>query len=193
MAHRDGSPTLRVLIVEDDAALTRALAGALRGNGLLVDHIDAGRSAVRLAMSEHFNAIVLDLGLPDIDGLDVLRQLRRSKCTTPVLILTARDTPSDRVKGLDLGADDYLAKPFNLSEFEARIRALIRRGQGLHEPTLSMGALVLNRSSAEVYLNGEPIDFRRREFAVWRLCSSGRESWSSGNDSWLKSSARMTQ
>ncbi|MEA3179290.1 MAG: two-component system, OmpR family, response regulator TctD [Gammaproteobacteria bacterium] len=162
----DTECTMRVLIVEDDAALSRALAGALRGNGLLVDEVEEGRSAVRLALGQHYNVLVLDLGLPDIDGLDVLRQLRRAKCTTPVLILTARDAPSDRVKGLDLGADDYLAKPFDLGEFEARIRALNRRGQGLPDPTLSMGALVLNRSSAEAWVNGHRIDLRRREFAV---------------------------
>jgi DNA-binding response OmpR family regulator len=157
---------VRVLIVEDDANLTWGLATALRGSGLVVDHVEDGQGAVQMASNDHYNAIVLDLGLPDMDGLEVLRRLRRCGCRTPVLILTARDAPRDRVKGLDQGADDYLPKPFELSEFEARVRALIRRGQGIPEPTLSAGNVILERFTGEAYIDGIPMDLRRREFLV---------------------------
>lgn len=157
---------MRVLIVEDDTNLTWGLTTALRGSGLVVDHVGEGQEAVQSASNDHYNAIVLDLGLPDIDGLEVLRRLRRGGCRTPILILTARDAPSDRVKGLDQGADDYLPKPFELSEFEARVRALIRRGQGIPEPTLTAGNLTLERFSGEAHINGQPLELRRREFLV---------------------------
>jgi len=157
---------MRVLIVEDDANLTWGLTTALKGSGLVVDNVGEGLEAVRAANNDHYNAIVLDLGLPDIDGLEVLRRLRRGGCRTPILILTARDAPSDRVKGLDQGADDYLPKPFELSEFEARVRALIRRGQGIPEPTLVVGKLTLERFTGEAYVDGKPLELRRREFLV---------------------------
>jgi len=157
---------MRVLIVEDDANLRWGLTTALRGVGLVVDHVGDGLGAARSANNDHYNAIVLDLGLPDIDGLEVLRRLRRSGCRTPVLILTARDAPSDRVKGLDQGADDYLSKPFELSEFEARVRALIRRGQGIPEPSLTIGKLTLERLTGEASIEGRSLELRRREFLV---------------------------
>jgi DNA-binding response OmpR family regulator len=157
---------MRVLLVEDDANLRWGLTTALRGAGLIVDYVGDGLGAVRAATDDHYNAIVLDLGLPDIDGLEVLRRLRRSGCRTPILILTARDAPCDRVKGLDQGADDYLPKPFELSEFEARVRALIRRGQGIPEPTLTIGKLTLERLTGEAHIEGRPLELRRREFLV---------------------------
>src|ERR1700710_2360280 len=119
---------MRLLIVEDDAALARGMTTAFRDQGLAVDHVTCGEDALHVAKMEPYSAIVLDLGLPDMDGLDVLRAIRQAHLTTPTLILTARDGTSDRVNGLDQGADDYLTKPFALVELEARIRALIRRG-----------------------------------------------------------------
>ena len=157
---------MRILIVEDDAALARGLAAALRSSGFAVDHEADGAEAAALATSEPYSLIVLDLGLPNRSGFEVLKELRQRGAAVPVMILTARDTVGDKVKGLDLGADDYLQKPFDLAEFEARVRALVRRGQGSPNPKLSCGPLVLDRSSGAVTLNGRPLVLRRRELAV---------------------------
>ncbi|WP_158915494.1 response regulator [Caulobacter sp. S45] len=157
---------MRVLIVEDDAALARGLIEALRAAGLAVDHVTDGAEAVELVGEEPYSVVILDLGLPDIDGLKVLRMMRGRGVRTPVLILTARDSLNDRVCGLDQGADDYLAKPFEPAELAARVRALIRRGQGAPDPVLTVGALRLDRNSGDAYLDGQPLDLRRRELAV---------------------------
>jgi DNA-binding response OmpR family regulator len=157
---------MRVLIVEDDAALARGLIEALRAAGLAVDHVTDGAEAVELVGEEPYSVVILDLGLPDIDGLKVLRMMRGRGVRTPVLILTARDSLNDRVCGLDQGADDYLAKPFEPAELAARVRALIRRGQGAPDPVLTVGGLRLDRNSGDAYLDGQPLDLRRRELAV---------------------------
>jgi DNA-binding response OmpR family regulator len=157
---------MRILIVEDDAALARGLAGTLKLSGFSVDHEADGAEAAALAVSEPYSLVVLDLGLPNLSGFDVLRQIRRSGSKVPVMILTARDAITDRVKGLDLGADDYLLKPFDVAEFAARVRALVRRGQGLPDPSLTCGPLSLDRAAGVVSLNGEPLILRRRELAV---------------------------
>src|SRR5271167_878147 len=125
---------MRVLVIEDDAALARGLVAALKLSGLAVDHAADGAEAAQLALQEPYGLVVLDLGLPGLSGFEVLRRIRAAGATVPVMILTARDAVADRVKGLDLGADDYLLKPFALAEFEARVRALIRRGQGRPNP-----------------------------------------------------------
>ncbi|ACL57717.1 response regulator [Methylobacterium nodulans] len=157
---------MRVLVVEDDAALARGLVAALRLAGLAVDHEADGAEAARLALSEPYSLIVLDVGLPGLSGFEVLRRIRAAKSAVPVMILTARDAVTDRVRGLDLGADDYLLKPFAPAEFEARVRALIRRGQGLPNPVLRCGALSLDRATGTVTLGDEPVSLRRRELAV---------------------------
>jgi DNA-binding response OmpR family regulator len=157
---------MRVLVIEDDAALARGLVAALKLSGLAVDHAADGAEAAQLALQEPYGLVVLDLGLPGLSGFEVLRRIRAAGATVPVMILTARDAVADRVKGLDLGADDYLLKPFELAEFEARARALIRRGQGRPNPVLSCGALVLDRSTGTVSLDGVPLALRRRELAV---------------------------
>jgi DNA-binding response OmpR family regulator len=157
---------MRVLLVEDDEALARGLAAALKLAGLAVDHEADGAEAARLALAEPYSLVVLDLGLPGLSGFEVLRRIRGAGSAVPVMILTARDAVSDRVKGLDLGADDYLLKPFDLAEFEARVRALIRRGQGSPSPVLACGGLELDRSSGTVTLHGRPLALRRRELAV---------------------------
>jgi DNA-binding response OmpR family regulator len=156
---------MRVLVVEDDAALARGLVAALRAAAHAVDHEADGAAAAGIALSEPYSLIVLDIGLPGLSGFEVLRRIRAASAV-PVLILTARDGMTDRVQGLDLGADDYLAKPFALPEFEARVRALIRRGQGQRSPVLQCGTLILDRSSGTVTLNGETLGLRRRELAV---------------------------
>jgi two-component system response regulator TctD len=157
---------LRILIVEDDAALARGLSAALKLAGYAVDHVASGEEAARLERAEPYGLVVLDLGLPDLSGFDVLTRIRRRGSTVPVMILTAREAVADRVKGLDLGADDYLLKPFDPAEFEARVRALMRRGQGTPVPELVCGALRYDRSTATVTLNGRVLDLRKRELAV---------------------------
>ena len=157
---------MRVLLIEDDAALARGLVAALRIAGLAVDHELDGEEAARLAVSEPYNLIVLDIGLPGLSGFEVLRRIRAAECPVPVMMLTARDAVADRVRGLDLGADDYLLKPFAPAEFEARVRALIRRGQGVPNPVLRCGALAFDRATGAVTLDGAPVPLRRRELAV---------------------------
>jgi len=121
---------MRLLVVEDDFALSEVLTYSLRQVGHAVDRADDGAAADQLLRSQHFDLIVLDLSLPRMDGLEVLRRLRTHQCTTPVLILSARDADDERVQGLDAGADDYLVKPFSINELVARVRALLRRSGG---------------------------------------------------------------
>ncbi len=157
---------MRVLVVEDDAALARGLIAALRQGGYAVDHEGDGADAVQLALSEPYSLVVLDLGLPSLPGFEVLKAIRAAGSTVPVMVLTARDAITDRVRGLDLGADDYLLKPFDLAEFEARVRALVRRGQAVPNPILRCGSLELDRTTGIVTLAGVPLSLRRRELAV---------------------------
>jgi len=157
---------VRILIVEDDAVLARGLTASLRLAGFAVDQEAAGTDAAAIALSEPYALVILDLGLPGLSGFEVLRRIRHGGCDVPVLILTARDAVADRVKGLDLGADDYLQKPFEPAELEARVRALVRRGLGTRNPVIACGALTLDRSCGAVHLAGRPITLRRRELAV---------------------------
>lgn len=156
----------RILLVEDDPALLRGLVSTLRADGYAVDTASDGASAVSLGASEPYAVVVLDVGLPDFSGFDVLKKLREKGCRMPILMLTARDTVQDRVMGLDLGADDYMLKPFEPSELEARIRALMRRSHGDPSPVLTIGNLVINRSLGTATVNGRSLELRRREWAV---------------------------
>ena len=156
----------RILLVEDDPALLRGLVSTLRADGYAVDTAADGASAVSLGATEPYAVIVLDVGLPDFSGFDVLKKLREKGCRMPILMLTARDTVQDRVLGLDLGADDYMLKPFEPSELEARIRALMRRSHGDPSPVLTIGNLVINRSLGTATVNGRQLELRRREWAV---------------------------
>ena len=157
---------MRLLIVEDDAALARGILKVFRDEGLAVDHVFTGQDALNVVRMEPYSAIILDLGLPDMDGLSVLRQIRQSHIPVPILILTARDGTMDRVHGLNEGADDYLSKPFAVEELEARVRALIRRGQGNPEPILTLGLFRLDRATGAAYIGDEVMDLTRRERAV---------------------------
>ena len=157
---------MRLLIVEDDAALARGILKVFRNEGLAVDHVSRGQDALEIVRLEPYSAVILDLGLPDMDGLAVLKQMRATHVNVPILILTARDATSDRVQGLDQGADDYLSKPFAVQELEARVRALIRRGQGNPEPVMTLGTLKLDRATGAAYIAGELLDLTRRERAV---------------------------
>lgn len=157
---------MRILIVEDDAALARGIAGLLRASGHAVDHVFTGEDALLLVGGEPYALVILDVTLPGIDGFTTLERLRRAGERVPVLMLTARDALDDRVRGLDLGADDYVRKPFAPEELEARIRALGRRRAGDPTPTLVVGTLVLNRSTGEARVDGRVLYLRRRELAV---------------------------
>ena len=156
----------RVLLVEDDPSLARGIAAILRTAGHTVDIAEDGEGALAMAESEPFALITLDVGLPDMSGFDVLRTLRRSGSKVPVLMLTARDDIADRVTGLDLGADDYLLKPFEPSELEARMRALLRRSQGEASSTITVGKLVIDPARAMAMIGDRTIDLRRREWSV---------------------------
>lgn len=156
----------RLLLIEDDPSLARGIAALLRNAGHSVDHAVDGEGGLAMAELEPFALIILDLGLPDISGFDVLRELRRGGNRTPVLVLTARDAIEDRVTGLDEGADDYLLKPFEHSELEARIRALLRRSAGEASPLIEIGAMTIDPARGTVTVNGREIDLRRRERAV---------------------------
>ncbi|WP_293966417.1 response regulator transcription factor [Sphingomonas sp.] len=157
---------MRILIVEDDAPLARSIAALLRGAGHAVDHVATGEDALMVLATEPYALVVLDVGLPDLDGFAVLQALRKRGDRVPVLMLTARDALDDRVRGLDLGADDYLRKPFAPEELEARIRALGRRRGGDPMPELVIGTLTLNRSTGQAQVGERPLDLRRREWAV---------------------------
>ncbi|KGT94502.1 XRE family transcriptional regulator [Erwinia typographi] len=157
---------MKLLIVEDDALLLAGLVQALTSEGYAVDSATRGAEACALLQSGQYSLIVLDLGLPDRDGGQLLRQWRKENIDLPVLILTARDALEDRVEGLDAGADDYLVKPFALAELKARVRALIRRYQGHSDNLLQHGDLSLNLSSQQVCLDGRPVEITPKEFAL---------------------------
>lgn len=157
---------MRVLLVEDDARLRAQLRDGFEEAGYAVDTADNGRDGHHLGASEAFDAVVLDLGLPLLDGISVLQRWREAGVTLPVLILTARDSWHEKVAGIDAGADDYLAKPFHMEELLARVRALIRRAQGLASPLLQCGALSLDTRSSRVTLDGQPVVLTSHEFRL---------------------------
>ena len=157
---------MRILIAEDDAELADGLTQALRQSGHAVDRVRDGLLADRALASTPFELLILDLGLPELDGFEVLKRLRLRRNDVMVLILTAEDDVESRIRGLDLGADDFLTKPFALGELEARIRALARRGQGGSASRAQCGALVLDSAGQRIYAAGEPIELTRAEFMV---------------------------
>ena len=158
---------MRVLVVEDERKVASFLRQGLLEEGYAVEVAADGAAALDLLFeSPAYDLIILDLMLPKRDGLDVLKTLRQRKIQTPVLVLTARDAVSDRVTGLDLGADDYLAKPFAFEEFVARVRALIRRGAGQHEPVLRLADLTLDPATRTAARNGRQIALTAREYAL---------------------------
>ena len=156
---------MRILLAEDDAVIADGLIRALRKAAYAVDHVGNGLDADTALLSQTFDLLILDLGLPKLSGIDVLRRLRSRKSATPVLILTAQDGIEDRVRGLDAGADDYLTKPFALPELEARVRALTRRGTG-QTTRLELGALSYDQAEKIVKVHGQLIDLSAREMAV---------------------------
>ncbi|MEY2409817.1 MAG: two-component system, OmpR family, response regulator [Verrucomicrobiota bacterium] len=156
---------MRILIVEDEPDLLASLARALREEGYAVDAADNGEDGLFNAKTIDYDAIVLDVMLPKLDGWEVLKNLRKTR-KTPVLLLTARDMPRDRVRGLDTGADDYVVKPFDLAELLARLRALIRRATGKATPRIEIGRVVIDMAARVVARDGKPIELTAREYVL---------------------------
>ncbi|MCK1792242.1 response regulator [Pseudomonas violetae] len=154
---------MHVLVCEDDALIASGIVAGLTAQGLTVEHVATASSARAMLKVAEFDVMVLDLGLPDEDGLKLLQQLRHSGLEIPVLILTARDSVTDRVDGLQAGADDYLLKPFDLRELAARLHTLLRRVAGRSVNLIEHGALTYDPSSRETTLGGQPVDLSRRE------------------------------
>ena len=157
---------MRILIVEDDAMLAEAVAAALRQSAHLVSLAPSGDEADRALAANEYDLVLLDVGLPRLDGCEVLRRLRQRRSKVPVIVLTARDSPEDRVAGLDLGAADYLTKPFQLAELEARVRALIRRAHAIASSEIVHGPLKLDMAGRRLFCNGQPVELSARELAV---------------------------
>jgi two-component system OmpR family response regulator/two-component system response regulator QseB len=167
---------MRILLAEDDALLGDGLRAGLRQHGFLVDWVRDGHAAQRELRAGVYAAAVLDLGLPLLDGLDVLQRVRQANVATPVLVLTARDAVPDRVRGLDLGADDYVVKPVDLQELAARLRALVRRSHGQPQEVLRVQDVTLDPAARQVMLAGEPVALSTREFDLLQtlMLNAGR-------------------
>ena len=157
---------MRLLLVEDDRMIGESLRNALRGCGYAVDWVRDGRAADGTLATERFDLVLLDLGLPQRDGIEVLQALRARGDGTPVIVLTARDSLASRVQGLDAGADDYLVKPFELDELLARMRAVLRRHSGRAEPAIEVGNVTLDPAAREVRRDGVALALSAREYAV---------------------------
>ncbi len=164
---------MRILLAEDDAVLADGLSRSLRRSGFAVDHAQNGAEADAAAAAQSYDLMILDLGLPKLSGLEVLRRLRAkasgANARMPVLILTAADGVDDRVKGLDLGADDYMAKPFDLAELEARVRALTRRGLCGAPTLIQNGALSYDLPGRVAFLGGKPLELSARELGLLEI------------------------
>lgn len=160
---------MRILLVEDDTILADVLYRALVQSAYAVDLVGNGDQADQALSVQNYDAVVLDVGLPGLSGFDVLRRLRSRKSRVPVLMLTALDALADRVRGLDLGADDYLTKPFDLPELEARVRALLRRGHGSSTPDMVHGRLRLDTAGRRLFHDEQPVELSARELALFEL------------------------
>ena len=157
---------MRLLLVEDDNALGSGVRAGLRQEGYTIDWLTDGASALHALQTEEFDLAILDLGLPRLDGLQVLQQLRAGGSTLPVLVLTARDATEDRILGLDAGADDYLVKPFDLNELKARLRALLRRSAGRPQVLIEHNGVVLDPASQQVSYHGSPVALTPKEYQL---------------------------
>lgn len=160
---------MKILLIEDDAVLADGLMHTLSANGYSVTCATTGGYAEQLLLSQGFDLIVLDLGLPDVDGLQLLRRFRLRKIPLPILILTARDGINDRIEGIEQGADDYMTKPFELREFEARVRALIRRCYGGFRNDIVIGRLALDTQNHQVLADGQSMQLSAREYGVLEI------------------------
>ena len=163
---------MRILVVEDDVLLADGLTRSLRDAGHAVDWVDSGERALLALGAERFELVVLDIGLPGMDGLELLRRVREGERYVPVIVVTARDAVRDRVKGLDLGADDYLVKPFAIEELEARVRVLMRRVSGGRAPRVTLGPLVLDLAARTASAAGDAIELTGREWSILELLAA---------------------
>lgn len=157
---------MRILLVEDEPTLSDQISAALIESGFVIDHADNGQDALHLGTEESYDAIILDLGLPIMDGMTVLKNWRAKGLTTPVLILTARDSWHEKVSGIDAGADDYLSKPFHMQELLARVRALIRRASGIASSILRCGSVMLDTTSGRVTVDSQYVGLTAHELKV---------------------------
>jgi two-component system OmpR family response regulator len=157
---------MRILIAEDDQVLADGVLRTLRGNGYAVDHVASGSKADAALSTQEFDLLILDLGLPRLHGFEVIKKMRGRGTATPVLILTAADSVEQRVKGLDLGADDYMAKPFSLQELEARVRALARRGMGAASNVIKHGPLTFDTTGRVAYIHDTMVELSAREVGL---------------------------
>src|SRR4051812_1499412 len=175
---------MRILVVEDHPTLARSIAGGLRDEGYAVDLTFDGEEGLSMAKQNPYDAIVLDMMLPKVDGWTILSTLRQSGAKTPVICLTAQDGVDDRVKGLNLGADDYLTKPFAFEELVARVRAMIRRGHDKPSSVLTVGDLEIDLARKSVRRNGKSIDLSAREFALLQYLAHRKDQVVSRTDIW---------
>ncbi len=162
---------MRVLLIEDDTSTARSIELMLRSEGYVCDSTDLGEEGLDIGKIYDYDLIVLDLMLPDMDGLEVLRRLRMAKVQTPILILSGLSQPDDKVKALTSGADDYLTKPFDKEELIARLQAIVRRATGHPDMIIRTGGLAINLDTRTVILNGQPLHTTRREYAILELLS----------------------
>jgi two-component system, OmpR family, response regulator len=160
---------LRILVVEDDPLLAESLVRALQQQGYGVGHARRGQDADTALRTHRFDLLLLDIGLPDVDGFEVLRRLRARSDATPVLVVTAREAVDERVHGLDLGADDYLTKPFSLSELEARVRALLRRAKPALAARIVVGGLTVDSAARRAKIDGRAVELTAREWTLLEL------------------------
>jgi two-component system cell cycle response regulator CtrA len=162
---------MRALVIEDDPVSARLVEAALHADNIVHETTDSGEDGIELARLYDFDIIILDLRLPDIDGYEVVRRLRASKVQTPVLILSGRSDPTDKVRGLTSGADDYLTKPFNKAELLARVQAIVRRSKGHSQSTIQTGSLVVNMDARSVEVAGRRLHVTGKEYAILELMS----------------------
>ncbi|HEY4072902.1 MAG TPA: response regulator transcription factor [Herbaspirillum sp.] len=157
---------MRILMIEDDLMIGDGVQAALRQEGYVVDWVCDGKSAASALATEYFDLILLDLGLPGADGIEILQKLRGRKMTQPVIIMTARDTVEDKIRGLDAGADDYIVKPFDVDELSARIRSAARRSAGYAEPEVTILDVQIQPANRLITRNGQPVLLSAREYAI---------------------------
>ncbi|MDE2516499.1 MAG: response regulator transcription factor [Rhodospirillales bacterium] len=160
---------MRVLLVEDDLTAARGITLMLKGGNAVVDHADTGEEALELSRHYDYDIVVLDLMLPDMEGYEVVRRIRLARNNTPVLILSGLSRPQAKVKGLGMGADDFITKPFDKAELLARMQAIVRRSKGFSQPTLRIGSLLLNLDSREVRVGSEQVHLTGKEYAILEL------------------------
>ena len=160
---------MRVLIVEDDLTVTRGISLMLKSEGCVVETTDTGEEALELVRRYDYDAVILDLMLPDMEGYEVMRRMRVARIATPVLILSGLSRPAAKVKGFGLGADDFLCKPFDKAELIARMQAIVRRSKGHSQPSVRVGELQINLSSREVLVSGTPVQLTGKEYAILEL------------------------